>query len=101
MKRVLIVTLTAVCLSNAAWADEKLAGAKNCLGCHAVGTQVLGPSFKEVAKKYAGNKEAAAALATKIRQGGGGVWGAIPMPANPQVNEAESKKLVTWILGLK
>ena len=101
MKRVLFATLTAVCLSNSAWADEKLAGAKNCLGCHAVGTQVLGPSFKEVAKKYAGNKEAAATLANKIRQGGGGVWGSIPMAANPQVNEAESKKLVTWILGLK
>ena len=101
MKRVLIATLLAAGFSQSVFADEKLAGTKNCLGCHAVGTQVLGPSFKEVAKKYAGNKEAAAALATKIRQGGGGVWGAIPMPANPQVNEAESKKLVTWILGLK
>ena len=69
--------------------------------CHSVGTQVVGPAFKDVAKKYAGNKEAAAALATKIREGGGGVWGAIPMPANPQVNEAEAKKLVAWILGLK
>ena len=100
MKRVLIATLLAG-FSQYVFADEKLAGAKNCLGCHAVGTQVLGPSFKEVAKKYAGNKEAAATLATKIRQGGGGVWGAIPMPANPQVNEAEGKKLATWILGLK
>jgi cytochrome c len=101
MKRVLFAALAAVCLSQPALADEKLAGAKNCLGCHAVGTQVLGPSFKEVAKKYTGNKEAAATLATKIRQGGGGVWGAIPMPANPQVNEAEGKKLAAWILGLK
>lgn len=101
MNRVLIATLTAVCLSNVAWADEKLAGAKNCLGCHAVGTQVVGPAFKEVAKKYAGDKEAAATLAAKIRAGGGGVWGAIPMPANPQVNEAEAKKLTSWILGLK
>jgi len=66
---------------------------KNCLGCHAVGTQVVGPAFKEVAKKYAGDKEAAATLAAKIRAGGGGVWGAIPMPANPQVNEAEAKKI--------
>jgi cytochrome c len=101
MKRVLIATLLAAGFSQSVFADEKLAGTKNCLGCHAIGTQVLGPSFKEVAKKYAGNKEAAASLATKIRQGGGGVWGAIPMPANPQVNEAEGKKLATWILGLK
>ena len=101
MKRVLIATLLAAGFSQSVFADEKLAGTKNCLGCHAVGTQVLGPSFKEVAKKYAGNKEAAASLATKIRQGGSGVWGAIPMPANPQVNEAEGKKLATWILGLK
>ena len=67
MKRVLIATLLAAGFSLSVFADEKLAGAKNCLGCHAVGTQVLGPSFKEVAKKYAGNKEAAATLATKIR----------------------------------
>ena len=100
MNRVLIATLVAVCLSNVAWADEKLAGAKNCLGCHAVGTQVVGPAFKEVAKKYAGDKEAAATLAAKIRAGGGGVWGAIPMPANPQVNDAEAKKLAAWVLSL-
>jgi cytochrome c len=61
----------------------------------------VGPSLKAVAKKYAGDKDAPAALATKIREGGGGVWGAVPMPANPQVNEAEAKKLAAWILSLK
>jgi cytochrome c len=66
-----------------------------------VDSKVVGPSFKEVAAKYADDKAAAAALATKIIAGGGGVWGAIPMPANPQVKEAESKKLVAWILSLK
>ena len=101
MKKLFFVSLIAFGLSQTALADEKLAGAKNCLACHSVGTQVVGPAFKDVAKKYAGNKEAAAALATKIREGGGGVWGAIPMPANTQVNEAEAKKLVAWILGLK
>ena len=101
MKRVLIATLLAAGLSQSVFADQKLAGAKNCLGCHAVGTQVVGPSFKDVAKKYAGDNSAAETLAAKVRAGGGGVWGAIPMPANPQVNEAESKKLVTWILSLK
>ena len=101
MKRVLFATLLVACFSPSVFADQKLAGAKNCLGCHAVGTQVVGPSFKDVAKKYAGDKSAAETLAAKVREGGGGVWGAIPMPANPQVNEAESKKLVAWILSLK
>jgi cytochrome c len=101
MKRVLIATLLAAGLSQYVLADEKLAGAKNCLGCHAVGTKVVGPAFKDVAKKYAGDKSATETLAAKVRAGGGGVWGANPMPANPQVNEAESKKLVAWILSLK
>jgi len=101
MKRVWFVALSVVCLSQPALADEKLAGTKNCLACHSVNTQVVGPAFKDVAKKYAGDKTAVDTLAAKVRAGGGGVWGAIPMPANPQVNEAESKKLVTWILGLK
>ena len=101
MKRVLIATLATVALSGTALADQKLAGAKNCLACHAVGTQVVGPAFKDVAKKYAGDPGALDTLAAKVRAGGGGVWGAIPMPANTQVNEAESKKLVAWILSLK
>jgi len=101
MKRVLMATLVSLTLSGAALADQKLAGSKNCLACHAVGTAVVGPSLKDVAKKYAGDKDAPAALATKIREGGGGVWGAVPMPANPQVSEAEAKKLAAWILSLK
>ena len=102
MKRVLIATtLAALAFSNAAQADQKLAGAKNCLACHSVATQVVGPAFKDVAKKYAGDKAAADTLAAKVRAGGGGVWGAIPMPAKPQVSEEESKKLVAWILSLK
>ena len=101
MKRVLMATLAAVALSGSALADQKLAGAKNCLACHAVGTQVVGPAFKDVAKKYAGDSAALDTLAAKVRAGGGGAWGSIPMPANPQVNEAESKKLVAWILSLK
>jgi cytochrome c len=101
MKRVLFAALAAVCLSHSAFADEKLAGTKNCLACHSVNTQVVGPAFKDVAKKYADDKGAVNTLAAKVRAGGGGVWGAIPMPANPQVSEAEAKKLVTWVLSLK
>ena len=61
--------------------------------------KVVGPAYKDVAKKYAGQKDAADKLAAKIMKGGSGVWGAIPMPANPQVNEAEAKKLAAWVLS--
>jgi cytochrome c len=101
MKRVMTATLLGLCLANPAMASKELAQAKNCLACHSVDNKVVGPGFKEVAAKYAGNKAAAATLATKIIAGGSGVWGAIPMPANPQVKEAEAKQLAAWILGLK
>ena len=101
MKPVLTATLLASCLVAPAMASKELAQAKNCLACHSVDNKVVGPAFKEVAAKYAGDKEAAATLAAKVMAGGGGVWGAIPMPANPQVKEPEAKKLVAWILSLK
>ena len=101
MKRVMTAALLSLCLAPPAMASKELAQAKNCLGCHAVDSKVVGPSFKEVAAKYAGDNTATAALATKIIAGGGGVWGAIPMPANPQVKEAEAKKIAAWILSLK
>ena len=100
MKPVLTATLLASCLVAPAMASKELAQAKNCLACHSVDNKVVGPAFKEVAAKYAGDKGAAATLAAKVMAGGGGVWGAIPMPANPQVKEPEAKKLVAWILGL-
>jgi len=82
-------------------ADEALAKAKNCMACHSVANKVVGPAYKDVAKKYAGDKTAADKLAAKIVKGGSGVWGAVPMPANPQVSEAEAKKLAAWVLSLK
>jgi len=97
----LALVAAAATVSAPAVADEALAKAKNCLACHAVDKKVLGPSYKEIAVKYAGQKDAADKLAAKVIKGGVGVWGQIPMPANAQVNEAESKKLVAWILGLK
>jgi cytochrome c len=82
-------------------ADEALAKSKNCMACHATDKKLVGPSYKDVAKKYAGDAKAADMLATKIIKGGSGVWGAIPMPANTQVSEADSKKLAAWVLSLK
>jgi cytochrome c len=84
-----------------AFAQADLAQKKNCLACHAVDKKVLGPSYKDVAAKYAGQKDAVDKLSVKIVKGGSGVWGNIPMPANPQVNDAEAKQLVQWILTLK
>jgi cytochrome c len=102
-KTILTVTLSLAALlgSQAALADLALATSKNCMACHAVDKKVLGPSYKDVAAKYAVQKDAADKLAVKIMKGGSGVWGAIPMPANPQVNEAEAKKLAAWILTVK
>ena len=101
MKRVLFTALVLATVSAPVLADQALATSKNCLACHGVANKVVGPAFKDVAAKYASDKGAADMLATKIQKGGGGNWGAIPMPANPQVNDAEAKKLTSWILSLK
>ena len=101
MKRALLIMAAMTTLAAPAMADEALAKAKNCMACHAVDKKLVGPSYKDVAKKYAGDAKAVDMLATKIMKGGSGVWGAIPMPANPQVNEADAKKLASWVLGQK
>jgi cytochrome c len=84
-----------------AHADAELARAKNCMACHAVDKKLIGPSYKDVALKYANDKNAVPALAKKVRDGGVGVWGQIPMPANPQVSAEEALRLVNWVLGQK
>jgi cytochrome c len=84
-----------------AFASPELAQKKNCLACHAVDKKVIGPSYKDVAAKYAGQKDAADKLAQKIVKGGAGTWGPVPMPANTQVSEAEAKQLANWVLTLK
>jgi cytochrome c len=101
IRSTLFALVATVCLTAPALADQALATSKNCMACHAIDKKVLGPAYKDVAKKYAGQKDAAAKLATKVMKGGSGVWGAVSMPANPQVNEAEANKLVAWILALK
>jgi cytochrome c len=101
IKRTLFVLVAAVSVTAPAFADLALATPKNCMACHAVDKKLVGPAYKDVAEKYAGQKGAADKLAAKILKGGSGVWGAIPMPANPQVNEAEAKKLAAWILAVK
>jgi cytochrome c len=101
MKRALLTLLAAAAVSAPVLADQALATAKNCMACHAVDKKLVGPSYKDVAAKYAGQKDAADKLAVKIVKGGSGVWGPVPMPANAQVSEAEGKKLAAWVLTLK
>ena len=101
MKKALFILLAATAISLPALADQALATSKNCMSCHAVDKKLVGPSYKDVAAKYAGQKDATDKLAVKVMKGSTGAWGPVPMPANPQVNEAEAKKLVAWVLSTK
>ena len=94
-------TALAVATLSPALANQELAQKKACMACHATDKKVVGPGYLEVAKKYKGQKDAEAKLVQKVLKGGSGVWGTMAMPANPQVNEAEAKQLVKWILSLK
>ncbi len=104
MKHILVAIATVaagIAASTPAMADLALATAKNCMACHAVDKKLVGPSYKDVAAKYAGQKDAAEKLASKVIKGGSGVWGPVPMPANAQVSPDEAKKLVAWVLATK
>jgi len=101
MKRALFALAAIAAFSTPVLADQALATAKNCMACHAIDKKMVGPAFKDVAKKYAGDKSAVDKLAAKVIKGGAGVWGPVPMPANPQVNDAEAHKLVAWVLSQK
>lgn len=102
MKLSPVIVLAVASLAAApAFANADLAQKKGCLACHTVDKKVVGPSYKEVAAKYAGQKDAVDKLSQKVIKGGSGVWGPVPMPANVQVNEAEAKQLVQWILTQK
>lgn len=100
MKHVLAVAVLGLAVaSGPVFAQAELAKQKNCLACHAVDKKLVGPSYKDVAAKYKGDKDATVKLAKKIREGGVGVWGQVPMPANPQVNEQEAMSLAKWVLS--
>ncbi len=99
---------TAVIVSVLLWpaavlADEALATAKLCTACHKLDAKLVGPAYKEVAAKYKGDDSAAATLAEKVRVGGSGVWGPIPMPPNPadKLTDEEIQTLIAWILSLE
>ena len=86
-------------LDNAA--AEAMMKKDGCAACHAVDKKLIGPAYQEVAAKYKGDKDAPSKLFKKVKEGGSGVWGQVPMPPNPQVPDADVKALVDWVLTLK
>ncbi len=86
------------CFALPAFASKELATASNCMGCHALDKKLVGPSYQEIIKKYGGQKDAAATLATAIRAGSTGKWGAVAMPANAALAPEKAKTLAQWIL---
>jgi cytochrome c len=101
VKHIFLTLVAMLASASPAWADLALANAKNCMACHAEERKLVGPAFKNVAAKYASDKAAADKLATKIQKGGSGVWGAVPMPSNTQVSDADAQKLAAWVLTIK
>jgi cytochrome c len=102
MNRLPVVIFALIGAASApAFANLELATKKNCTACHALDKKVVGPAYKDVAAKYAGQKDAVDKLAEKVVKGGVGVWGPVPMPANTQVSPAEAKQLVQWIMTIK
>jgi len=107
MKKTLMMTAASAALllmSGVAVAEDDgpaLAQKNACMSCHSVDKKIVGPAYKDVAKKYAGDKGAQAKLVAKVKAGGKGVWGEIPMPPNPQVKPEDLNKIVAWVLTLK
>ncbi len=96
----LAAAAAAIALCGPASADEALAKKHNCLACHSIDKKGVGPAYKEIAKKYKGQAGIEAKLADKVKKGGAGVWGQIPMPPNAAVPDSDIKKLVEWILKM-
>lgn len=96
----LIAAAMLVALSGSAAASQQLAQSKACLSCHQVAKKVVGPAFQDVAKKYKGDAKAEEHIVGVIKNGSKGVWGAVPMAKQPQVNDADAATLAKWIMSL-
>jgi len=103
MKSLILSAATLVLAATLpAQANEELAKKHLCTTCHVIkGAKTIGPAYSDVAKKYAGQKDAEAKLVEKVKKGGQGVWGQVPMPPNSAVPEADIKTLVKWVLSIK
>lgn len=97
----ILVLATASFISCSSFANQALAQKNNCMGCHAVGVKLVGPAFKDVAAKYAGQSDASDRLVESVRNGSVGKWGDMPMPAHPDLSTADAKKIVAWVLQAK
>ena len=101
MKSIVIAAAAVLALTaGVASADQALAQKSACMSCHQLEKKVVGPAFKDVAKKYKGDAKAADHLVDVIKKGGKGVWGTVPMPPHPQVSDENAKKLAAWVLSL-
>jgi cytochrome c len=107
-RSVLLMALSSMFVGHAVFAADapasvadamSVARANACMGCHAVDRKLVGPSFQQIAAKYKGDSQAGARLDAKVRDGGSGVWGVIPMPSHPSMNGADIQKVVAWILA--
>ena len=101
MKKIALLVTAAGLAATPALANEELAKKNACTACHAVDKKLVGPAYKDVAAKYKGDKGAEAKLIEKVKKGGSGVWGQVPMPPNANVKDEDVKTLVKWILSLK
>jgi cytochrome c len=101
MKHAVLALALALAAALPAYAQEELAKKHNCFACHAVDKKLVGPSYKDVAAKYRDDKQAEGKLFEKVKKGGQGVWGQVPMPPNTQVPDSDIKSLVKWILSQK
>jgi cytochrome c len=104
MMNKLVITAAATALlamSGVASADQALAQKNACMSCHGVDKKIVGPAFKEIAAKYKGDAGAQANLVEKVKIGGKGVWGQVPMPPSPQVKPEDANKIIAWVLSLK
>lgn len=99
MKFVFAALVLSAVASAPALANADLAKKNACMACHAVDKKLVGPAYQDVAKKYAGQKDAVAILAKSIKAGGAGKWGPVPMPAQAALSEADATTLASWILA--
>jgi cytochrome c len=100
-KSIILAAIAAGIAILPASANEELAKKNACTACHSIDKKLVGPAYKDVAKKYAGDKGAEAMLIEKVKKGGVGVWGQVPMPPNSNVKDEDVKTLVKWVLSLK
>jgi cytochrome c len=96
-----LLLAAAVMHASSAYASAELARDKVCMGCHAVDRKLIGPSFKDVAARYAGQPDAVARLSERMIKGSAGAWGAVPMPANPRLKPEDARTLAAWVLSFK